>query len=65
MRVCVVGSGVIGTIYGSTLTRAGTDVVHFVLPDADTPLREAPRSVCSMAGMNRPTSTTSSTARSS
>ena len=38
MRVCVVGSGVIGTIYGSTLTRAGTDVVHFVLPDADTPL---------------------------
>ena len=35
---CVVGSGVIGTIYGSTLTRAGTDVVHFVLPDADTPL---------------------------
>ena len=38
MRVCLVGSGVIGTIYGSTLSRAGTEVVHFVLPGANTPL---------------------------
>lgn len=30
MRVCIVGAGVIGTIYGYVFSKAGHDVVHFV-----------------------------------
>jgi 2-dehydropantoate 2-reductase len=30
MRVCVVGAGVIGTIYGHVLSESGHEVVHFV-----------------------------------
>ena len=32
MRVCVIGFGVIGTIYGCVLAEAGHDVVHCVRP---------------------------------
>ena len=28
VRICVVGSGVIGTIYGSVLSKAGHDITH-------------------------------------
>jgi len=38
MRVCVVGSGVIGTIYGSLLSGAGHDITHYVRDVAATPL---------------------------
>ena len=30
MRVCVIGTGVIGTIYGHLITQAGHPVVHYV-----------------------------------
>ena len=33
MDVCVVGSGVIGSIYGHVLAEAGNDVTHLVRPD--------------------------------
>jgi ketopantoate reductase len=39
MRVCVVGAGVIGTIYGSVLAAAGNDVTHYVRPGAGERLR--------------------------
>lgn len=38
MRVCVVGSGVIGTTYGSLLSGAGHDITHYVRDAAATPL---------------------------
>ena len=38
MRICVVGSGVIGTIYGSVLSKAGHDITHYVRDIASTPL---------------------------
>ena len=38
MKVCVVGSGVIGTIYGLLLSDAGHDVTHYVREVALTPL---------------------------
>jgi len=39
MRICVVGSGVIGTIYGFVLTLAGNDVTHYVRPGSGGRLR--------------------------
>jgi 2-polyprenyl-6-methoxyphenol hydroxylase-like FAD-dependent oxidoreductase len=32
MDICIIGSGVIGTIYGHALAEAGNDVTHFVRP---------------------------------
>jgi 2-dehydropantoate 2-reductase len=32
MRICVVGTGVIGTIFGHVLTASGYDVTHYVAP---------------------------------
>ena len=40
MDVCVVGSGVIGSIYGHALAEAGNDVTHFVRPGHGARLRE-------------------------
>lgn len=40
MRICVVGAGVIGTIYGSAFADAGHDVVHFVRRGGDERLRD-------------------------
>ena len=40
MRICVVGTGVIGTIYGLALSEAGHDVVHLVRPGRAERLRE-------------------------
>jgi 2-dehydropantoate 2-reductase len=39
MRVCVVGAGVIGTIYGLVLARTGHGVTHYVRPGAGDRLR--------------------------
>ena len=39
MRICVVGAGVIGTIYGLVLAQAGNDVTHYVRPGAGDRLR--------------------------
>ena len=40
MKVLVIGRGVVGTIYGWALSKAGVDVTHVVrkegLPDTDT-----------------------------
>ncbi|MGZ4219914.1 MAG: ketopantoate reductase family protein [Solirubrobacteraceae bacterium] len=40
MRVCVVGSGVIGTIFGLVLAQAGNDVTHYLKPGSGARLRE-------------------------
>jgi 2-dehydropantoate 2-reductase len=40
MDVCVVGSGVIGTIYGYALAEAGCRVTHLVRPGGDARLRD-------------------------
>jgi hypothetical protein len=34
MRICVIGSGVIGTIYGSLLAQTDQEVSHYVRPGA-------------------------------
>jgi len=47
MRVCVVGLGVIGSIYGSVLAAAGNTVIHYVRPGAAGLLRGVLRSICS------------------
>ena len=39
MRVCVIGFGVIGTIYGSVLAEAGHEVLHCVRPGRGAALR--------------------------
>jgi len=39
MKICVVGAGVIGTIYGSVLAAAGNDVTHYVRPGTSATLR--------------------------
>jgi 2-dehydropantoate 2-reductase len=43
MRVCVVGAGVIGTIYGSVISQAGHDVVHVVRPGRGSCVRDGVR----------------------
>jgi ketopantoate reductase len=40
MRVCVIGSGVIGTIYGSVFAEAGHELAHYVRPGGAGALRE-------------------------
>jgi NADPH-dependent 2,4-dienoyl-CoA reductase/sulfur reductase-like enzyme len=40
MRVCVIGGGVIGTIYGNALSKAGHEVVHFVRTGRSERVRE-------------------------
>jgi 2-dehydropantoate 2-reductase len=40
MDVCVIGSGVIGSIYGHALAEAGNDVTHLVRPGRGTRLRD-------------------------
>jgi 2-dehydropantoate 2-reductase len=40
MDICIVGSGVIGTIYGRVLAEAGNEVTHFVRPGHGNNLRE-------------------------
>lgn len=40
MRVCVVGSGVIGTIFGLVIAQAGNDVTHYLKPGSGARLRE-------------------------
>ena len=40
MDICIIGSGVIGTIYGHVLSGAGNDVTHLVRPGHGANLRE-------------------------
>jgi 2-dehydropantoate 2-reductase len=40
MDICVIGSGVIGSIYGHVLAEAGNDVTHLVRPRHGSRLRE-------------------------